>query len=81
MIVSHESRCAYARIVLAGGRVLDHEQTTRKGDPDAPLSDRELSDKYFELTGPVIGRAAAENVLQALWSIDRRGKVDFLCLR
>jgi 2-methylcitrate dehydratase PrpD len=71
-------RCASARIALADGRVLQHEQTTRKGDPDAPLTDEELSDKYFELTTPVIGRAAAENVLKRLWAIDRSTTVDFL---
>jgi 2-methylcitrate dehydratase PrpD len=74
-------RCASARIALADGRILHHEQTTRKGDPDAPLSDQELSDKYFELTGPIIGSAAAENVLKALWSIDQYDTVDFLRLR
>jgi 2-methylcitrate dehydratase PrpD len=71
-------RCASAHIALADGRVLHHEQTTRKGDPDAPLTDEELSDKYFELTTPVIGRAAAESVLKKLWSIDRSTTVDFL---
>jgi 2-methylcitrate dehydratase PrpD len=71
-------RCASARIVLVDGQVLHHDQTTRKGDPDSPLNDQELSDKYFELTEPVIGRAAAETVLNALWSIDRLDTVDFL---
>ena len=71
-------RCASARISLVDGRVLHHEQTTRKGDPDAPLTDGELSEKYFELTTPVIGRAASENVLKKLWSIDRSATVDFL---
>jgi 2-methylcitrate dehydratase PrpD len=74
-------RCASARIALADGRVLHHEQTTRKGDPDAPLTDQELSDKYFELTQPVIGRPAAERVLKTLWSVDRLETVDFLCRR
>jgi 2-methylcitrate dehydratase PrpD len=71
-------RCASARIALADGRVLHHEQTTRKGDPDAPLTDDELSEKYFELTTPVIGRTAAENVLKKLWSIDRSTTMDLL---
>lgn len=74
-------RCASARITVTDGRVLYHEQTTRKGDPDAPLSDEELSDKYFELTTPVIGRAKAESVLQALWAIERVDTVDFLSQR
>ena len=74
-------RCASARIALTDGRVLDHEQTTRKGDPDAPLSDEELSGKYFELTTPVIGRAAAESVMKTLWALDRLDTVDFLSRR
>ena len=63
-------RSALVEIETRDGRRLNHYQATRKGDPDAPLSDAELSDKFFELTTPVIGRAAAERLLTTLWSID-----------
>lgn len=45
---------------LADGRVLEHEQPTRKGDPEDPLTDAELDAKFRELAEPVLGVAAAE---------------------
>ncbi|WP_135467270.1 MmgE/PrpD family protein [Crenalkalicoccus roseus] len=61
-------RAARVRITLRDGRELCRYQPTRKGDPDAPLSDAELSEKFTELAAPVIGSAAAERLLRALWS-------------
>lgn len=42
---------------------------TRKGDPDNPLSDAELSDKFLELTAPIIGSAPARKLLPVLWDV------------
>jgi outer membrane protein assembly factor BamB len=41
-------RAAKVWITLKDGRELYHYAPTRKGDPDAPLSDAELGDKFFE---------------------------------
>ena len=54
-------------MTLRDGRVLEHFQPTRKGDPDLPLSDADLSAKFRELADPVIGAAAAGRLLDALW--------------
>jgi 2-methylcitrate dehydratase PrpD len=62
-------RAARVAIRLADGRQLDRYQPTRKGDPDAPLSDAELSEKFLELTTPVIG-ARAHDLLDTLWTGD-----------
>ena len=51
-----------------GQRFSQYAQT-RKGDPDLPLSDAELDEKFFELTGDVLG-AAARPLRDALWRID-----------
>ena len=59
-------RAARLELTLKDGRVLQRYQPTRKGDPDDPLSDAELSAKFLELTRPVIG-ARAEGLLAALW--------------
>jgi 2-methylcitrate dehydratase PrpD len=61
-------RAAKVTIALKDGRELFRYQPTRKGDPDAPLSDAELSEKFRELAVPVIGAAAAETLLQSLWT-------------
>lgn len=52
-------RGARVRITLRDGRHLEHVQVDRKGDPDLPLSDVELEDKFMELASPVIGMSAA----------------------
>lgn len=60
-------RSAKVEIRLKDGRVLNRHQHTRKGDPDAPLTDRDLSDKFLELTSDVIGAAQAKALLAQLW--------------
>ena len=61
-----KGRPARVRVTLQDGRVLEHVRETRKGDPEDPLSDQELSDKFLELTRPVIGERA-EALLELLW--------------
>lgn len=60
-------RAARVTITLRNGTVLERYQPTRRGDPDAPLSDDDLSAKFRELAGPVIG-AKTEVLLAALWA-------------
>ena len=62
-------RAARVRIQLANGKSEEHLQPTRKGDPDMPLSDQELNDKFLELAGPVLG-AKAEKKLEQLWRLE-----------
>ncbi len=60
-----------ARVAItARGRREELLQPTRKGDPDLPLTDAELEDKYMELAAPVIGRAAAQELLARLWRLE-----------
>lgn len=60
-------RSAHVTVTLKDGRRLHRYQPTRKGDPDAPLSDQELGEKFRELVAPVIGDGAAATLLDALW--------------
>ena len=60
-----------ARVAItARGRREELLQPTRKGDPDLPLNDAELEEKYRELAVPVLGRAAAEELLARLWRLE-----------
>ncbi len=63
-------RAAVVEIGTVDGRRFTHHAPTRKGDPDNPLSDGEIEDKFRELTAPVIGEAAAARLLETLWRID-----------
>jgi 2-methylcitrate dehydratase PrpD len=68
-------RSARMTIETNDGRTLDHFQRDRRGDPELPLSDDEISAKYMELMAPVTGEAEAEALLQALWSAEECGSV------
>ena len=66
-------RAARVSIETLDGRRSEHLQPTRKGDPDAPLSDEDLSDKFLELAGPILGEATARARLAQLWQLDAPG--------
>ncbi|EHM01802.1 MmgE/PrpD family protein [Acetobacteraceae bacterium AT-5844] len=59
-------RAARLRLELADGRVFEHEQPFRKGDPEEPLTDAELDAKFRELAEPVLGAKAAEALRYAI---------------
>ena len=63
-------RAARVTIETHDGRTLEHYQPTRIGDPDAPFTDDQISDKYLELVVPVIGDGAARELLDAAWSME-----------
>jgi 2-methylcitrate dehydratase PrpD len=60
-----------ARVAIrAKGKREEFLQPTRVGDPDAPLSDRMLEEKYFELVVPVLGEVKAKELLARLWKLE-----------
>ncbi|HOB67173.1 MmgE/PrpD family protein [Ottowia sp.] len=63
-------RAARVQIWLNNGEAMAFFQPTRKGDPDAPLTDRDLDDKFLELAEPVLGDAAASRLLARLWALE-----------
>jgi len=70
-------RAAQVEIETADGRRLAHFQPTRKGDPEMPLTDEELNDKYLELAAPVLGEAAARTLLEQLWVLETLKNCEF----
>ena len=63
-------RAATVTFRTRDGRVLTSYAPTRKGDPDSPLSDAELSEKFMELVAPITGLTTARELLSALWEMD-----------
>lgn len=63
-------RAARVAVTTAAGDVLEHFAPYRKGNPESPLSDAELNDKFDELAGPVLGRARAQTLRDAVWRLD-----------
>jgi len=63
-------RAANISIETTDGETFEHYAPTRKGDPDNPLTDDELAEKFLELTGSVLGDGRAAELLDALWRLD-----------
>jgi len=70
-------RAAQVEIETNDGRRLSHFQPYRKGDPELPLTDRELDGKFLELAEPVIGQARAGTLLDQVWSTEKLPNVDY----
>jgi len=73
-------RAARVRITTADGREGDYLQPTRKGDPEQPLTDAELSDKFMELAAPVAGEACAGALLARLWALEECARMGDLSI-
>ena len=69
-------RAARIAIESRDGRRGEHLQPTRKGDPEAPLSDAELEHKYLELASPVLGEERARELLARLWRLESEAQLD-----
>ncbi|MDE2289317.1 MAG: MmgE/PrpD family protein [Burkholderiales bacterium] len=69
------ARAARIMIVMRDGTRHTHLQPHRRGDPEMPLGDGELNDKFVELALPVIGESHAHGLLAELWRLDTRHDV------
>jgi 2-methylcitrate dehydratase PrpD len=69
-------RAARIEIETTGGERFEHYSPTRKGDPDNPLTDEELAEKFLGITDPVLGPEGAARLLDTLWRLD---EADDLC--
>lgn len=70
-------RAARVQVRLRDGRVLDHFQPHRIGDPDLPLTDAQLGDKMLELASGVMQERAAKALLDTLWSLETVSDLTF----
>ncbi len=63
-------RGAEVTVLTADGGEHRFRQTTRRGDPDFPVSDAALDAKFRMLAAPVIGAGASGTVAATLWSAE-----------
>lgn len=70
-------RAAQIEVELNDGKLYQHFQPFRKGDPEMPLTDDEVNDKFLELAMPVIGDAPARALLADLWALEKRPNAVF----
>ncbi len=64
-------RAARVTVAVRNGQVFEKFAPCRKGDPEAPLTDADLNDKFVELASPVIGAAPARLLLDQLWQMEQ----------
>jgi len=62
--ISIDKRWADVTLYLKDGRVLQSDARTPRGDPDDPLSDQEISDKFHLLADDIIGADRANKIEQ-----------------
>jgi 2-methylcitrate dehydratase PrpD len=73
-------RAARVTITDINGTAYDHESLTRRGDPDDPLSDDEISAKFDDLVSPVLGRQESLALERQLWSLSSLADIRTLTL-
>jgi 2-methylcitrate dehydratase PrpD len=71
-------RWARLRITLADGRTLVSEPARARGNPENPLGDDELRDKYFALANAALGAARAARIPDAIARLAVGGSVGTL---
>jgi 2-methylcitrate dehydratase PrpD len=69
---------ADVEITLASGRTLATQVRGNRGTPSAPLDDDELSAKFRNLVGPVLGSERTERLLATCWRIDELTDISVL---
>ena len=62
-------RGARVTVTTSDGQHWTSHRPTRKGDPDLPLTDEDLSDKFMELVEPHLG-SPTPAILGRLWRLD-----------
>jgi 2-methylcitrate dehydratase PrpD len=63
-------RAAHVAITTTDGARVEHFAPYRKGDPEAPLTDAEINDKFEELVAPVIGMEKMRLLRGKLWVLE-----------
>jgi 2-methylcitrate dehydratase PrpD len=65
-------RWAHVSFILNDGTRLDSAPAIARGNPENPLSDDELLDKYYLLAEPVLGKDRAQRIRQAVKNLARK---------
>ncbi|MFN8633377.1 MAG: MmgE/PrpD family protein [Chloroflexota bacterium] len=66
---------ARVRLLMRDGRQLQHEVLAAKGDPEAPLTEAELAEKFRSLVAGTAYAARADDLVKLITSLDGRADV------
>jgi 2-methylcitrate dehydratase PrpD len=73
-----KDRYAHVHVTMRDGTVFKSERHQANGDPETPLSDTEISEKYFGLAEPVIGAERAGQIHQMITRLEKQPNVSEL---
>jgi 2-methylcitrate dehydratase PrpD len=65
------SRQGIVEVTLKDGRMLRHHTTAVRGTPKNPMPRSEVDEKCYNLCVPVLGRARARRLCDAVWNLER----------
>ncbi len=65
------SRQGIVEIRLRDGRVLRHHVKAVRGTSDNPMTREEVDAKSYDLLAPVLGKARARRLCDAIWSVEK----------
>jgi 2-methylcitrate dehydratase PrpD len=68
-------RRARLTVRTTDGRTLHARRDTRRGDPDDPLTDDEMTTKFVDIVEPMLGARVTADLAVALWAIGDLGRV------
>jgi 2-methylcitrate dehydratase PrpD len=71
MSAAMPSRQGIVELELADGRRLRHHTPAVRGTPDNPMTRAEVDAKSHDLLAPVLGRARARKLCDAVWKLDK----------
>jgi 2-methylcitrate dehydratase PrpD len=69
------SRQAIVEVTMRDGRVLRHRTEHVRGTPGNPMTRDEVGEKAFDLCAPILGKARAHALVQAVWNLDATANV------
>jgi 2-methylcitrate dehydratase PrpD len=69
------SRQGIVELELADGQRLRHHTQAVRGTPGNPMTRAEVDAKSYDLIAPVIGRAKARKLCDAVWNLERLADV------
>ena len=66
-----EPRRASSRSSLSDGRKLRHHTKAVRGTAENPMTRAEVDEKSYDLMAPVLGKARARKLCDAVWSLEK----------
>ncbi len=65
------SRQGIVEVTLKGGRTLRHHTKGVRGSAENPMTRAEVDEKSYDLMAPIIGKAKARKLCDALWKLEK----------